>query len=139
MKRVLVTGATGNVGRQVVAQLLDAGCRVRALTRNPDKADLPTEVDVVSGDLTDGAALDRCLAGVDAVFLVWTAPADAVPDAVGRIAGRAPHVVLLTSPHRTPHPFFQQPNALRAVHAGVEELVRASGVSWTIVRPGPFA
>jgi uncharacterized protein YbjT (DUF2867 family) len=73
MKRVLVTGATGNVGRQVVSQLLATDCRIRALTRNPDGAGLPRPVEVVRGDLTDVAALDRCLDGVDVVFLVWTA------------------------------------------------------------------
>src|SRR5262249_16250958 len=40
---------------------------------------------------------------------------------------------------RTPHPFFQQPNALRAVHAGLEELIDRSGVGWTFLRPGAFA
>jgi uncharacterized protein YbjT (DUF2867 family) len=48
-------------------------------------------------------------------------------------------VVLLTSPHRTDHPFFQQPNGLRAIHAGVEQLVEASGMRWTVLRPGAFA
>jgi uncharacterized protein YbjT (DUF2867 family) len=47
--------------------------------------------------------------------------------------------VLLTSPHRTPHPFFQQPNGLRAIHTGVEDLIGASGLRWTFLRPGPFA
>jgi uncharacterized protein YbjT (DUF2867 family) len=46
---------------------------------------------------------------------------------------------MLTSPHRTPHPFFQQPNGLRAIHAGVEQLIESSGLRWTFVRPGPFA
>jgi uncharacterized protein YbjT (DUF2867 family) len=47
--------------------------------------------------------------------------------------------VLLTSPHRTPHPFFQQPNGLRLIHAGIEQLIEASGLRWTFLRPGPFA
>src|SRR5918998_3327640 len=49
---ILVTGATGNVGRQVVSQLLDTGAAVRALTRDPDSAGLPDGVDVVRGDLS---------------------------------------------------------------------------------------
>src|SRR5262249_31138160 len=72
MQRViLVTGATGNVGRHVVSQLLDTGAAVRALTRNPASASLPSGVDVVRGDLSVPDTLDACLKGVEAVFLVW--------------------------------------------------------------------
>jgi uncharacterized protein YbjT (DUF2867 family) len=139
MKRVLVTGATGNVGRQVVSQLLATDCPVRALTRNPDAAGLPLQVEVVCGDLTDADALGRCLDGVDVVFLVWTAPAGAAPAAVSRIAGHARRVVLLTAPHKTPHPFFQQPNPLQRLYAQLELLIEESGLHWTFLRPGMFA
>jgi uncharacterized protein YbjT (DUF2867 family) len=67
---ILVTGATGNVGRQVVSQLLVTGVAVRALARNPDSAGLPDGVEVVRGGLTAPDALDACLDGVEAVFLV---------------------------------------------------------------------
>src|SRR3954467_9260308 len=103
MKRVLVTGATGNVGRHVVSQLLGSNCLVRALTRNLEAANVPPGVEAVRGDLTGGAALDACLEGVDAVFLVWTTPMDAAADAIGRIARHARRIVLLTSPHKTAH------------------------------------
>jgi uncharacterized protein YbjT (DUF2867 family) len=63
---ILVTGATGNVGRQVVEQLCAAGVPVRALTRNVT-ATFPDGVEVVHGDLRD--PLD--VRGVDAVFLMW--------------------------------------------------------------------
>ena len=52
MNRILVIGGTGNVGRRVVDQLAATGARVRAMTRNPDVADLPPQVEVVRGDLT---------------------------------------------------------------------------------------
>ncbi|HEX4961668.1 MAG TPA: NAD(P)H-binding protein [Thermoanaerobaculia bacterium] len=139
MKRILVTGATGNIGRQVVSQLLATDARVRALTRNPDAADLPPGVEVVRGDLTDPEALDGCLDGVDVVFLVWTAPAGAVPAAVDRMAKHARRIVFLSSPHRTPHPFFQQPNPLATLHGDIERLIEASGLQWTFLRPGMFA
>ena len=139
MKRILVTGATGNVGRQVVSQLLATDARVRALTRNPDAADLPPGVEVVCGDLTVPEALDGCLDGVDVVFLVWTAPAGAAPAAVDRIAKHARRIVFLSSPHRTPHPFFQQPNPLADAVRGIERLIEASGLRWTFLRPGIFA
>ena len=139
MRRVLVTGATGQIGREVVAQLRETGVGIRAMTRNPRSANLPADVEIVGGDLSAPDSLDACLNGVDRVFLVWTAPlAGAVP-AIERIAAHARQIVLLTSPHRTPHPFFQQPNGLRAIHAGIEQLIEASGLGWTFLRPGPFA
>jgi uncharacterized protein YbjT (DUF2867 family) len=139
MKRILVTGATGNIGRQVVTQLGATDCRIRALSRNPQSANLPHDVEVVRGDLAAPETLDECLDGVDAVFLVWLAPFAAAPAALERIAAQAGRIVLLTSPHRTAHPFFQQPNALRAVHTGLERLIESSGMRWTFLRPGAFA
>ncbi len=139
MKRILVTGATGTVGREVVSQLLATNAQVRALTRNPEAAALPLAVEVVRGDLTTPDTLDKGLDGVDTVFLVWTAAADAAPAAVERIARYAQHIVLLTSPHQTPHPFFQQPNPLALLHAEIEGLIKASGLRWTFLRPGIFA
>jgi uncharacterized protein YbjT (DUF2867 family) len=139
MKRILVTGATGNVGRQVVSQLLATDARVRALTRNPDAAGLPPGVEVVRGDLTVPEALGGCLDGVDVVFLVWTAPADAAPAAVDRMAKHARRIVFLSSPHQTPHPFFQQPNPLADATRGIERSIEASGLRWTFLRPGMFA
>ena len=139
MKKILVTGATGRVGRQVVSQLLATGAAVRALSRNPDAAGLPPEVEVVRGDLTVPATLEGCLDGIDAVFLVWTAAVDAAPAAVDRMAQRARRIVYLSAPHRTPHPFFQQPNPMAARHAEIERLIEASGLQWTFLRPGMFA
>src|SRR5207245_5740483 len=96
-------------------------------------------VDVWPCDLSMPETLNECLDGVDAVFLVWVAPLAAAAPALARIASRIGRVVLLTSPHRTAHPFFQQPNPLRAVHSGVERLIETSGVEWTFLRPGVFA
>jgi len=139
MKRILVTGATGTIGRGVVTQLLEAGAQVRALTRNPDDAALPREVAVIRGDLTSPDTLDAALRDVDAVFLVWTAQPDALPAALARIAQHTHRVVLLTSPHQTPHPFFQQPNPMAEMHKNMERLIRESGLAWTFLRPGMFA
>ncbi|MEA2239898.1 MAG: hypothetical protein QOC81_4622 [Thermoanaerobaculia bacterium] len=139
VKRILVTGATGTVGRQVVAQLLDGGAHVRGLTRNPDRAALPREAEVIGGDLTDPKTLDAAVCDVDSVFLVWTAAADAFPAALARIAQHTGRVVMLTSPHQTPHPFFQQPNPMASMHKNMERVVRESGLHWTLVRPGMFA
>ena len=106
VRPVLVTGATGRVGRAVVAELLGAGVPVRALTRRPDAAELPADVEVVAGDLTVPESLEAGLQGVGAVFLVWTAPPTTAPAVVERLASHTRRLVFLSSPHRTPHPFF---------------------------------
>ncbi|HEX5473722.1 MAG TPA: NAD(P)H-binding protein [Vicinamibacterales bacterium] len=139
MHRILVVGATGNVGRHVVEQLRTAGAPFRAMTRNPDAAGFPPDVDVVAGDLTIPESLDRALEGVETVFLVWTAPPAAAAGALERIATHARRIVFLTSPLKTPHPFFQQPNPSRETAERVERLIEASGLEWTFLRAGMFA
>jgi len=137
---VLVTGATGRVGRAVVDLLIDAGVPVRALThRSEAAAALPPTVEVVTGDLTLPESLDTGLRGVGAVFLVWTAPPETAPAVVEHLAAHARRVVFLSSPHQTPHPFFQQPNPMAVLHADIERLIAAAGLEFTIIRPGIFA
>lgn len=137
---VLVTGATGRVGRVVVDLLIDAGVPVRALTHRSGAAGtLPPSVEVVTGDLTVPESLDAALRGVGAVFLVWTAPPVTAPAVVERLATYARRVVFLSAPHKTPHPFFQQPNPMAVLYAEIERLIEASGLESTIIRPGMFA
>ena len=140
MKRsILVVGATGNVGRHVVEKLRSVGVPPRALTRRPETASLPPDVEVIAGDLTVPESLERALDGVAAVCLLWTAPPATAEAVVRRIAAQARRIVLLSSPHQTPHPFFQQPNPLARFHAELDRLVASAGVEWTILRPGMFA
>src|ERR1700704_3985523 len=107
---VLVTGATGRVGRIVIDLLIEAGVPVRALThRSESAATLPANVEVVTGDLTVPESLDAGLRGGSAVFLGWTAPPTTAAAVVERLAAHTRRVVFLSSPHKTPHPFFQQP------------------------------
>jgi uncharacterized protein YbjT (DUF2867 family) len=102
----------------------------------------------VRGDLTIPDTLDRPLDDVDAVFLVWVAPRSAARPAIERILKRVQRIVFLSSPHRTAHPFFQQPgwrpgdpmaNPFAALPAEIERLMEASGLEWTLLRPGMFA
>jgi putative NAD(P)-binding protein len=101
------------------------------MTRNPEAALFPPGVEVVRGDVTLPDTLDGCLDDIDAVFLVWTAGPATVAPALERIARKARRIVFLSSPHKTTHPFFQQPNRLRDLHAGIERLIESSGLEWT--------
>lgn len=139
MKRIVVFGATGRVGRQVLLHLPSREVQIRAVVRNPDIAGLPPHVEVLHGDLTKPESLDVCLHDVDAVFLVWTAPRSAAAGALDRILRRTGRVVFLSSPYKTAHPLFQQPNPMRLLHREIDRLIETSGADWTFLRPGMFA
>jgi len=136
---VLVTGATGRVGRLVVDELLRAGVSVRAMTRQPAKAGLPATVDVVAGDFAEPGSLVTALDGVSSIFLVWTAGPASAAAVIDRLASPRRRVVCLSSPHTVPHPFFQQPNPMARMHAELERLLNAAGLAVTFIRPGMFA
>lgn len=112
---------------------------MRALTRDPTAAALPERVTIVSGDLTLPESLEDGLRGVSAVFLVWTAAPGTVQAVIDRIASHTPRVVFLSAPHRTPHPFFQQPNPMAVMFADIERRIVDSGLASTMIRPGMFA
>ncbi|MFF0308182.1 NAD(P)H-binding protein [Streptosporangium sp. NPDC004379] len=130
---ILVTGATGNVGRNVVRQLLDAGEKVRAITRDPARADLPGDVEVLPGDLTRPETLPVALRGVDKAFLfpVFGSLGDFLR--IGAEAGLR-HVTLLSSSAVT----IPEPNWIGEQHIACERAVQDSGLAWTFVRPGAF-
>jgi uncharacterized protein YbjT (DUF2867 family) len=133
----LVTGATGNVGGQVVAQLRAAGAEVRALTRHPATAALPPDVEPVGGDLTRPDTLARALAGVDAAFLF---PAPGCGPGFAETARQAglQRVVLLSS-NDIVDGADRQSNAIATFHADIEAALEDSGLAWTFLRPSGFA
>ena len=95
---VLVTGATGGVGRHVVAGLIERDVSVRALVRDVATASLPAGVDVVAGDLADPKGLDGALEGTDAVFLLWPFfSAEGVAAVVDAITSSPRRVVYLSA------------------------------------------
>jgi uncharacterized protein YbjT (DUF2867 family) len=130
----MVTGATGTIGGAVVRQLVREGVPVRALTRNPDRADLPAGVEVVAGDLTRPGELP--LSGVTAVFLVAVPGAE---DPAAHVSDFLAHahdlrkVVYLSSSAVT----FERPGSYEE-HRDAERVVEQSGLAWTHVRPGEF-
>ncbi|WP_370013383.1 NAD(P)H-binding protein [Nocardiopsis sp. Huas11] len=128
---VLVTGATGNVGRLVVRRLVAEGAAVRALTRDPARAALPDGVDVVRGDLAEPENLAGALRGVDRLYLfpVPETAEEVVAHAVDAGVGR---IVVLSSGAVTG-------GYDTDFHLPVEQAVERSGAEWTHVRPGEFA
>ncbi|MGW2219121.1 SDR family oxidoreductase [Nonomuraea sp. NPDC001684] len=130
---ILVTGATGNVGRQLVDLLLGAGEQVRAISRNPERAGLPDGVEVVKADMSQAEDLRVALRGADRAFLL---PAAGQVDGFLREAARAGlgHVVLLSALAVT----MKQAGVLGSAHAEYERAVAGSGLPWTFLRPGAF-
>ena len=135
---ILVTGATGNVGRNVVDQLVQRGASIRALVRNPAKADFPSAVELVQGDLLEVDSLRRAFQGVSPLFLLNAVVPDEFTQALialnlAREAG-VQHVVYLSVIHSDVYlnvPHF-------AGKYGVERMIEALGFSATILRPAYF-
>ncbi|WP_309115851.1 NAD(P)H-binding protein [Saccharothrix sp.] len=125
--RILVTGATGFVGRDVVAQLARAGVRVRALTRDPGRARFPAGVEVVRGDLLSPASLAAALEGVERMYLF---PVDeTATEVVARARAAGVRRIVDLSAASVTVGLHDNP---------VERAVEASGLAWTHVRPGGF-
>ncbi|MBB5802210.1 uncharacterized protein YbjT (DUF2867 family) [Saccharothrix ecbatanensis] len=133
---ILVTGATGQVGRGVVTRLVGRGARVRALSRQPEKAALPAAVEVVQGSPDDADSLHAALAGVEKAFVVLTGDIDSQAQtlATAAAAGTLRHMVVLSS-SAVLHPV---PHAIKDNHEKAERAIRGTGVPWTFLRPGPF-
>jgi len=135
---ILVTGATGRVGRHVIDQLAARGATVRVLTRDPAKAAFPAPVEVVQGDLLDIDALRAAFLGVTTLFLLNAVTGDEFTQAiltlnVAREAG-VERVVYLS--------VFQADRAVNvphfAVKSGAERMLEQMGFSATILRPTYF-
>jgi uncharacterized protein YbjT (DUF2867 family) len=133
----LITGATGDVGSNVVEFLIQCGIRPRVYVRNADKARayFGDGVDVCTGELADPVALRAALEGVDSLFLLNSGPQipalDALAAAVSKAAGVS-HIVKLSSID------VEQSLAIGAWHEQGEAAIRASGVPFTFVRPTGF-
>ena len=135
---ILVTGATGTVGRNVVEHLAKRGADVRALVRDPAKASFPAGVSVVGGDLLDVDALRGAFSGVSTLFLLNAVVPDEFTQAlialnVAREAG-VEGIVYLSVLHADLYvnvPHF-------AGKFGVERMIERMGLNATILRPAYF-
>jgi uncharacterized protein YbjT (DUF2867 family) len=131
--RIIVTGATGTVGRHVIDGLLAHGATVRAMTRRPDTAGLPPQVDVVAADLDDPTTLPPAFVDGDALYLLATGDTSAAIAAAEAAGIR--RIVLLSSASAG----FADDDAGGAFHRSAEDAVTSSGLQWTLLRPGMFA
>jgi uncharacterized protein YbjT (DUF2867 family) len=135
---ILVTGATGTVGRHVVQQLVSRSAEIRALVRDPAKANLPAGVNLVRGDLLDVASLRGALSGVSTLFLLNAVVPDEFSQALialnlAREAG-IERIVYLSVIHADLYvnvPHF-------AGKFGVERMIERMGLNATILRPAYF-
>jgi uncharacterized protein YbjT (DUF2867 family) len=129
----LVTGATGNVGSELVAALA-AGAQVRALSRKDKPAALPSSVQAVTGDLNHPGTLTAALAGVDGVFLL--SGYDDMPGLLAEASqAGVTRVVLLSGGGARS---TDTANAVSAYQLASEAAVQDSGLAWTILRPAAF-
>jgi len=135
---ILVTGATGTVGRQVIEQLVKRGADVRALVRDPAKANLPAGVAVVQGDLLDIDTLRGAFSGTSTLFLLNAVASDEFTQALialnlARQAG-VERIVYLSVIHSDLYvnvPHF-------AGKFAVERMIEKMGFNATILRPAYF-
>lgn len=135
---ILVIGATGRVGRNVVEQLTKRGASVRVLTRDPAKASFPEGVEVAKGDLLDIAALREAFAGISTLFLLNAVTGDEFTQAIVTLnvaheAGvdRVVYLSVFAADQAVNVPHF-------AVKFGAERMLEAMGFSATILRPSYF-
>lgn len=126
---ILVTGATGTLGRHVVERLREAGRTVRALTRTPAEANgLPDDVEVVGGDLTKPQTLAAAFDGVSAVHLLGAIGHDHAPLRTG------PQIVAMAAAAGV-----RRLTVLTAGEGGeLEQAVRDSGLEWMFIWPIDF-
>jgi uncharacterized protein YbjT (DUF2867 family) len=132
---IVVTGATGNVGRALVQALSSAGEQVTAVSRRP--SDPPAGVRHLRADLAEPGSLEPALDGADSLFLLVGADGDSLKpqDILGVVrAAGIRRVVLQSSQGAGTRPAVLSYSHLRAF----EDAVQQSGLDWTVLRPGGF-
>lgn len=135
---IVVTGATGNVGRVLVQLLTTAGERVTAVSRGSSPVSVPDGARFQPGDLGEPETLRPAVDGARALFLLVSgAGAHVDPAAVLDVAkaGGVERVVLLSSQAAGTRPRSVSHAPLR----GIETVLQQCGLGWTILRPGGFA
>jgi uncharacterized protein YbjT (DUF2867 family) len=128
---ILVTGATGKVGRHLVAALLDEDAPVRALTRDPAAAGLPAAAELALFDPGQLETITSALAGVTAVFVNASAVGTVIADLMTAASQTGVNRVVLLSSFVVRDNGIQ-PYLLGAEHKALEDVVAASGLEWGV-------
>jgi uncharacterized protein YbjT (DUF2867 family) len=137
---ILVTGATGGVGRLLVDLLVSEGAEVRAVTRDPGGATLPAAVEVVRGDPSRPGTIVPHLHGVTAVFLHPRTVGEAADELLALAGERGARRVVALSAMNVDDPFDDQPSRYRGDrNKEAEDAAVASGLEWTSLRAGSFS
>jgi uncharacterized protein YbjT (DUF2867 family) len=137
---LLVTGATGTIGRPLIDVLVNQGAKVRAVTHNPHAAGLPAEVEVVEGDLARPDTIVPFLEGVTALFLHPRAVGLAAGELLGLARQRGVQRVVALSATNVDDPLDQQPSRYNGDrNKEVEDAALASGLAWVSLRASSFA
>jgi len=135
---ILVTGATGKVGRHLVAGLLAEGAAVRALTRDPASAKLPPAADLAHFAPGQPETISRAVADTTAVFINATAVGAQISGLMTAAASAGvDRAVLLSS--FTVRDDGTQPYSIGSLHKALEESVASSPLDWAFLRCGGFA
>ena len=142
MTTVLVTGGTGNLGREVVSRLVARRQRVRILSHRASPS-VPPDVEVIAGDLVSGIGLREAVAGVDAIIHCASAPNDsplvdvegtrALLQAAGASGSGSPHFVYISivGIERSSFPYYTSKRE-------TEMIIEQEGLPWSIVRATQF-
>jgi uncharacterized protein YbjT (DUF2867 family) len=137
---ILVTGATGMVGRSLVANLLADGAEVRAITRDRASAMLSAQVDVVQGDLHRPETLKDVFDGISAIFVNPRAVGDSVSDVLALSRSHGVRRAVVLSSTNVDDDFSLQPSRFRGDrNKEVEDAVMGSGLDWVSIRSATMA
>ncbi|MDP4511527.1 NmrA family NAD(P)-binding protein [Nonomuraea turcica] len=137
---ILVTGATGIIGRPLTGLLADAGVKVRAVTRNPQAAGLPDGVEVVEGDSARPETLASALQGVTGLFLHPRAVGLAAQELLALAKERGVQRVAVLSATNVDDDLDKQPSRFNGDrNKEVETAAVASGLDWVSLRSSAFA
>ncbi|MDO6434318.1 SDR family oxidoreductase [Flavitalea sp. BT771] len=137
--KILITGATGSVGSELVKQLSAKHIPFRALVRTSDKTNaFPAEAEIIQGDLGDPESVRQALQGIEKAFLLTNSSeqAEQLQSSFVDIAATAgiQHIVKLSQLHARP----DSPVRFLRYHAAVEQRIKDAGMAYTFLRPNLY-
>ena len=136
MSKILVTGATGNVGKYLIHQLLLDGHTVRAFCRNPEKVDFPKNVEIISGDILKKEDVEKALNNIDKAFLLMSNDHGSIFSSV--LAFTQIKQVVLLSSYSVEIDWLSKNNFIANHHIEGEKFLINNKIPYTFLRPSGF-